>query len=273
MPAYMYEKKNLIHLVLFTALFALVFINLYKPFSSPSWYKVSEFMFFIYSGLVILTGVLVVVISRIIMYFYGKNHEITYTKYAFWILAEIFFMSLFYTIYVVSINPDRNILESFKESLYNTGLVLLIPYSVSMLYLSWKDKEKQLSMISLPYNKDLQGGIISFYDDKGELRLSIQPDHLYYIEAADNYVFVWYINKGVLSKFMLRITLKALEKQFADSCIMRCHRSYMVNLERVKIIRREKDGVYLEFGHEKIKEIQISKTYVRQITEWFIHHN
>ena len=95
-PAYLYKKSNLIRLVIFTAIFALVFINIYKPFNSEHWYNVSEFKFFVFSSLVILTGVLVVVISRIILYFYVKKHAITYVQYAVWILAEIFFMALFY---------------------------------------------------------------------------------------------------------------------------------------------------------------------------------
>ena len=65
-PAYYYEKSNLIRLVLFTAFFDLIFINIYKPFSSLTWYPVSEFKFFIFSSLVILTGVLAVAISRVI---------------------------------------------------------------------------------------------------------------------------------------------------------------------------------------------------------------
>ncbi len=37
-PKYVYEKSNIIRLILLTALFALVFINIYKPFNSPNWY-------------------------------------------------------------------------------------------------------------------------------------------------------------------------------------------------------------------------------------------
>ena len=41
-PKYVYEKPNIVQLILLTALFALVFINIYKPFSSSNWYPVSE---------------------------------------------------------------------------------------------------------------------------------------------------------------------------------------------------------------------------------------
>ena len=98
-PAYYYEKSNLIRLVLFTAFFDLIFINIYKPFSSLTWYPVSEFKFFIFSSLVILTGVLAVAISRVIMYFYTRKHTLNYIEYGIWIVLEIFFLSTFYTVY------------------------------------------------------------------------------------------------------------------------------------------------------------------------------
>lgn len=113
-PEYIYEKSNIVRLILMTALFALVFINIYKPFSSSSWYAVSEFKFFIFSSLIILTGVLVVVISRIIMYYWGKKHTITISAYAAWIVLEIFFMSLFYTIYTLVLKSGTGVPERFQ---------------------------------------------------------------------------------------------------------------------------------------------------------------
>jgi DNA-binding LytR/AlgR family response regulator len=42
---------------------------------------------------------------------------------------------------------------------------------------------------------------------------------------------------------------------------MRCHRGYMVNMEQVKVLRREKDSFYLELGIEGVKDIPVSKPY------------
>ena len=174
-PEYIYEKSNIVRLILMTALFALVFINIYKPFSSSSWYAVSEFKFFIFSSLIILTGVLVVVISRIIMYYWGKKHTITISAYAAWIVLEIFFMSLFYTIYTLVLNPEREYLSAFKESAINTSLVLLLPYSVLHLYFSYKEKERQLLLLK-ESQAEVAGrqNVFSFYDEKHELRLSVK---------------------------------------------------------------------------------------------------
>lgn len=273
-PEYIYEKSNIVRLILMTALFALVFINIYKPFSSSSWYAVSEFKFFIFSSLIILTGVLVVVISRIIMYYWGKKRTITISAYAAWIVLEIFFMSLFYTIYTLVLNPEREYLSAFKESAINTSLVLLLPYSVLHLYFSYKEKERQLLLLK-ESQAEVAGrqNVFSFYDEKHELRLSVKRSNLLYMESADNYVCIWYLNKGALTKFMLRNSLKTLEEDLADTNVLRCHRSYMVNFDQVKVIRREKDGVYLELGIENVPDIPISKTYSEKVTHWFMTYS
>lgn len=273
-PEYIYEKSNIVRLILLTALFALVFINIYKPFSSSNWYAVSEFKFFVFSSLIILTGVLVVVLSRIVMYYWGRKHAISIYGYGVWIVLEIFFMSLFYTIYTLVLNPEREYLNVFKESAINTSLVLLLPYSVLHFYFSYQEKERQLRLLEENRAEAaMKQNVFSFYDEKNELRLSVKRNNLLYLESADNYVCIWYLNKGLLTKFMLRNSLKAIEESLMDTNVLRCHRSFMVNFDQVKVIRREKDGVYLELDIEKVPDIPISKTYSEKVTHWFMTYS
>ena len=105
-PAYLNEKGNIIRLILFTALFALVFINIYAPFGADRWFDVNQLEFFTYSSLVILAGVLVVVISRIIMYYHGRRHVINYYRYFAWIFGEILLMALFYALFETFVLKD-----------------------------------------------------------------------------------------------------------------------------------------------------------------------
>ncbi|MDR0413297.1 MAG: LytTR family transcriptional regulator [Dysgonamonadaceae bacterium] len=275
MPSYIYSKQNIVYLILSTAFFALIFINLYKPFSSENWYPVSDFMFFVFSSLIILTGVLVVVISRVILYRTGKRKAITIGNYAVWIVLEIFFMSLFYTIYTLALNPERDYLSSFKESTINTALVLLLPYTIVHLYLIYRENKRQLEKIESAHAETtLPQKIYSFYDEKNELRLSVNRNNLLYIESADNYVLIWYLNKGSLTKFMLRNSMKAIEEQMAETHLLRCHRSYIVNFEQINVIRRQKDGIYVEFGMKDVPDIPISKKYSERVilkfTEGFV---
>ncbi len=270
-PEYIYEKSNIVRLILWTATFALVFINIYKPFSSSNWYSVSEFKFFLFSSLIILTGVLVVVLSRIVMYYWGRRHGITYVGYTFWIFMEIMLMALFYTIYTSILNPEREYMDVFRESVINTSLVLLLPYAVLHLYFSYKEKEGQIQQLK-DYQAEMAGrqNVYTFYDEKNELRLSVKRTNLLYLESADNYVCIWYLNKGSLTKFMLRNSLKGLEESLVDTNILRCHRSFMVNFDQVKVVRREKEGVFLELDMDHVPDIPISKTYSERVIHWFM---
>lgn len=274
-PPYIYGKKNSVRLILFTALFALIFINMFEPFSSRHWHGsvLSSELYLVFSSLIVLTGVLVVVISRIALYYRGRRHSISFRTYGVWILLEIFFMSLFYTVYTLyfpATAEPESLIQIVKKVLMRTSLVLLLPYAVLHLYFAYKDKERQLQLIqeNLLAAAPKQN-VYSFYDERGDLRLSVARENLLYIEAADNYVTVWYLNKGSLAKLLLRNSLKTIEKNMAHTNVVRCHRSYMVNLEAVTVIRRQKGEIFMEFGKEHVPDIPVSSKYDEKVTRWF----
>ncbi len=274
-PPYIYKKSNLILLVVFTAVFALLFINIYKPFESPQWYPKTEgnFKYFLYSSLIILIGVLVVVISRIVLFYYTKKRKLTYWEYIIWVAAEIFFMSLFYTLYSYRLEETRDFAEVYRSSVINTSLILLLPYSISILYLSWKEKSKQVAALEeeRTHGEDSSGsaGTFTFYDEKGKLQLSVKKDSLLYMESADNYVSVWYLSKTGVSKYLIRNTLKEMEERFTGTNMVRCHRSFMVNLDQVKVAKRTSTGIVLDLDTDKVPDIPVSRTYAGQIAGWF----
>ena len=68
---------------------------------------------------------------------------------------------------------------------------------------------------------------------------------------------------------MLRNNLKSLEGTIASNTIVRCHRSYMVNLQNVKMINYEKDGLYITFNTNAISRIPISKSYAEEVMKRF----
>jgi hypothetical protein len=270
-PSYLNEKHNIVRLIIFTSLFALVFINIYSPFGADRWFNVTRLEFFTYSSLIILTGVLVVVISRVIMYHVSKRYSILTWQYLLWIFGEILSMALSYAVFEKFLLRDARLFTDIvKVSSRNTALVLLLPYSVLWLYFSWRDKKEQIERLA-----DVQAlssssrNMIPFYDDKGMLKFSVKKENLLYLESAENYVSICYINKDKISKYLLRDTLKKIEETFAGTEIVRCHRSYMVNFEKVKVIRRDRDGLKLGFDNPMVADIPVSKTYIDAVMDTF----
>lgn len=279
-PAYLYEKGNIIRLILFTALFALLFINIFQPFGSRGWYtQISDFKYFIFSSLIILTGMLVVVFSRVIMLFYTRKHQINYWQFAAWILCEVLAMSLFYSLFTKFIPKEgmnRDFMEIFRQCTINTGLILLLPYSISWLYFSWKEKNSLLEK----FEKDdatLENhskSMIAFPDEKGELKISVMLENLLYIDAADNYTTIHYLNKSKLSHYMIRNTLKWMEENLTkETLLVRSHRSYIVNLDKVKVLRKTKTGIFIELDAENTPDIPVSKTYYERFMDKFSQYS
>ncbi len=204
------------------------------------------------------------------MFYYSRKKRLMLFQYLLWIAIEIFFMSLFYTLYSHSVDTTKDIIQTFKSSVKNTSLVLLLPYSVSWLYFSWIDKSKKLEELEEGHSQETYSShMVPFTDEKGEVKLTVNSENLLYLEAADNYINVHYLIKGTLSSFMIRNSLKNIEQSLSNQhqTVIRCHRSYMVNVEKVKIMRREKKGVFIELEGDKVKNIPVSKTYIEQLTK------
>ncbi|MFN8242070.1 MAG: LytTR family transcriptional regulator DNA-binding domain-containing protein [Bacteroidales bacterium] len=271
LPPYLYEKGNIVRLILFTAIFALVFINIYSPFGVEKWYSVTNLELFFYSSLVTLTGVLIVVISRIVMYYFCRKQLISLWQYLVWVFFEIMLMALFYAIFEKFIlNDTREFDGIMKLSARNTALVILLPYSVSWLYFSWRDKKEQIERLADSQTfPDNSRDMIPFYDEKSVLKFSVKKENLLYIESTENYVSICYLNKDKLSKYLLRNTMKRMEEAFAGTEIIRCHRSYMVNFEKVKVIRKDKDGLKLELDEPSIMDIPVTKTFAENVMATF----
>ena len=271
-PQYLLTRRSLTIMVTSAAAFAFLFIIIYKPFNVEHWAEVSRFVFIACVLGIVLLGMSIAAISRIIMCYYAKKHTLSYLQYIAWVFVELVLMSVAFTICSTLTGVQLDIAEAFEKSLLNTSLILLIPYIISITAFTLQDRNERLRQIEDDYDKAMQQrdtkSLISFYDERGELQLSVTKDNLLYIESADNYINVWYMKSNLPKKLMLRNTLKRTAELLADTNVMRCHRGFMVNMEQVKVLRREKESFYLELGVEGIKDIPVSKTYGDAVMKW-----
>jgi DNA-binding LytR/AlgR family response regulator len=181
----------------------------------------------------------------------------------------MFFMAIFFTIIVLSINNEANAWNTFKECFYSTILILLLPYIIFHIFISLSERNRELEERDGIKPVDSTARMIDFYDEREVLKLSVIKSKVLYVEAADNYVCIYYQKQSGVTRFMLRNTLKAMEKYLADVDIVRRHRSYMVNLEHVSVIRRERGGIYLELTIPEMPDIPLSHKYRDKVDAWF----
>ena len=147
LPGYLTEKGNIVRTILFTAGFALLFLNIYTPFGVVTWFAVSKPTLFLYASGVILAGVLVVAVSRVIMYHaVRRGLHLKLWHYLAWVAAEIVSMALFFTLFeIVILDDTRSFPELVGKSVRHTSLTLLLPYIMLWLYFSGHDSKRILT--------------------------------------------------------------------------------------------------------------------------------
>jgi len=280
-PSYFTETKNILWLVIFTAVFGLAFVNIYNPFGWLDFYDTYSLWYFVYTSVLVLSGIVALTISRILMRAYAKRHPFYYIQYFVWLLGEVALLALLYSIISLVFKYDEfpgiyNVIQMYKMALGNVVLIIGLPYFISSLYFALQDKNKRLKQAENDKHEithPLDSSVIVFRDDKGVFRISITIENIICLEAADNYVSIKYMNKGKTSDFLLRNTLRTLSRQLDKTAIVRCHRSYMVNFEHAKVIRRDKAGIYIEMDVEGLDDIPVSKTYNKDVTERFANYS
>lgn len=206
-----------------------------------------------------------------------KSFKMNYIKYALWLFGEILLIGVFHAfLSMVYIKlPNYTPLFIIAKSIFITFLALGVPYVVSALWVTLKDMHNTLQVTdtkniasdgeAIAQNID----IINIADNKGVLKFSVKLDNLYYIKAEDNYTIVYYSKNGMLNRYMIRCKIQTIEDTFRGTPLMRCHRTYIVNTNKIKVLRHESDGFYMDFDFEGIDPIPVSKTYTKSVVDYF----
>lgn len=272
------EVGNIVTSLTFSVLYALVFLVVYAPFSDTAWFGVAKSESFLLTTTFVVVSVLFLIASRTTMYLASKkNLTMNYIKYALWLFGEIILIGVFHAILSIVFINIPNYTPSFivAKSIFITFLALGVPYVVAAMWLTIKDMHNTLQVTdtkniasdgeAIAQNID----IINIADNKGVLKFSVKLDNLYYIKAEDNYTIVYYSKNGLLNRYMIRCKIQTIEDTFRGTPLMRCHRTYIVNTNKIKVLRHESDGFYMDFDFDGIDPIPVSKTYTKAVVEHF----
>ena len=284
-PGYLLGQYQLVATVTFTAFFSLFFLMFSIPFSHNAWFELRATEAFGFTVLFYLLALTLVIVSKRVLFItYRKRPERpTFIGYILWNLVEILAICTLYTIFTIKGN-SLGIIDNGGETWYLVFfrsfiyciMTLAVPYVICGMYFAIIDKDNTIRVLNystvvtdevLPPREEKK---ITLFDSSGALRLSVTSSNLYYIESDDNYVKVWYTdNLGDMKQYMLRCRLKTIEDSFLDSDLVRCHRKFLVNINKVEVLSSEKDGYYLTLDMPGVEPIPVSKTYEESVLNRF----
>lgn len=291
LPHYLIEKNNLIVQVTISVLFAIAFLAVYIPLSdtTTAWFSLQEQDKFIYTAFFIIFSTIFLIFSRIMMFYMSKRLiRFTMMKFISWSIGEIILIGSFHAYISLKIMHISEYTDSviWGKSILITFIALGFPFIVTDLSFALLDAQRVLKIARRVIQSNENSNqvtsksqqsekvtdnpdIVNFNDYTGALKFTVKLENIYYIKAEGNYVNVFYNNKGGISSFVLRNKIQAIEDSFKGTPLMRCHRTYIVNSNNIKLIRTEDDGYFIDFNQPGLEPVPVSKTYSEKIAKRF----
>ncbi|MBQ6763295.1 MAG: LytTR family transcriptional regulator DNA-binding domain-containing protein [Bacteroidales bacterium] len=277
-PGYLRERYQLLGTVTFAALFSVVFLLVSIPFSNNAWFRLGNSTFFGFTALFALLSLFILIVSKVVMY-KTRSMPMSYWGYSAWCLSEIVLISVLYTVFTVTIAQpeDQNGVAIFLHSLIYSFICLGIPTIIAGMFFTIIDQNRTIRLMNMQdvvteesTDETATEQKFTLFDNNGVLKLSVSSANLYYVESDDNYIKVWYSdNKGELQTYMLRCRLKTVEESFAGSDLIRCHRKFIVNMQKVKVLQKVGATYEITLDNEAIAPIPVTKTYIESVLKVF----
>lgn len=272
-----YFKGNILAAyILLIPLYAFFFLIGAKPYHLDTFMQVTQGQLAFRAAIMASIEIVVALISRLSMLLVRSKYQINYTGFIIWELLEGLAITMFCTLFVwLMDNRAMPYMELLPKLFIITFSILVFPYVIMALLAEIKDRDIRLAKDLVTIEKYATGQIgredstLPFLDEKKSLKLAVTANAILYIEAADNYVNICYLNNDKLVRFPLRSSMRSIEQICEANNIVRCHRSYYVNLRKVRAIQKGPDGMFAELTYAAAPHIPVSVTYSETVTGKF----
>ena len=272
-----YSLKNNIVFCLAVPLFMMMFMVIYHPTFfgeadrlSQAWELHGSF----FLPIICAIALLVLAASRAILCLALVRHSLTRRDFLLWQGIEIVVASLFTNLFL-SLFLHCNYFALLPRVLLTGFGIVVIPYLFYWVIMEMSERDFRLHQAEDLIEELRKGiernesGMVRFADEKGNVKLVVSADRVICLESAGNYVTITYDDDGKLVRYSLRNTLKSIEDLCNANGLVRCHRSFFVNLSQIRTLRRTPQGIYADIGHSGVDDIPVSKTYASDLIRLF----
>ena len=156
--------------------------------------------------------------------------------------------------------------RSYLGFIRDICMLVSLPIAGFLFYLrheSLKSEFVQLQAIRLATPA---ARLLHFASDNGKDQVSVALDDLLYLESQDNYVAVTWVQGGARRASLIRSSLKRLEEALDEPLLLRCHRSFIVNLGRVRGCQGNRHGLKLTLEGAD-REVPVSRAYTATLLD------
>ncbi len=261
-------KEKLIIAISF-GVFIFAFLAVFQPFGLN---KITTNKLLYFSGYGLITSIVILFNAFVIMnifkeFFLPENWRLWKSfVHNFIIIIPIAALNWFY--FILTESPG-DLSHSFLNFIFMTIAVGFFPSLILTYYLEQKLRNRNKNF-SEKVNKILPlNNSESFKDEKSNFTLpnleaQISVNDLICIKSMGNYVAVYFIIQNKIKREIIRSTMKAIENYISENHkIVRCHKSYFVNINRVVTTSGNARALYLHIEDLDF-QIPVSRNYSKE---------
>jgi hypothetical protein len=261
-------KKEILH-VCVLGLFASLIFYFLKPFGLST---INETYLLGYGLVSISAAIIFLIVSHRFYYFFTRHRNWTIGHEIIHSLFFLMFIATSILVYGYAVNISRLRVQDFFLYQFYTILTGIVPVTIRAILLrNWrlkKDLQEATEMNEWLSKRKISADekMIRLQSPSSAQTLKISNQALLYLEAAQNYTIIVWSDEGTIRKEMMRLAMKEAYRQINDTLVVFCHRSYMVNLRKVKKIIHHSGNPELALQDGSIM-IPLSATYKKDIKE------
>lgn len=107
--------------------------------------------------------------------------------------------------------------------------------------------------------------LVSLFSENKKDHIDLASNDFLFLSSSGNYVELFFMDEEVIQKKLLRNNISKIEQQLTTfSHIIRCHRSHIININRVKHIDGNLQGYQLQFDQVS-QQIPVSRSFTKKI--------
>ena len=222
-----------------------LFLIIFQPFGGSAWNHPHKIFILAGYGLIVFVCGLILrfVLPKIVPQFF-KEQDWTVGREIIKIMAMMLMIAAGNLIYSNLFTGGGFSLENFVLMFLIVALLGFFPITFGVManYIYQLKKYSTPVVVHKNMDIDIKLNPIKLIAENEKDFLELMPLSLLYIESSDNYSTVFYHKENRLEKELIRSSLSRLESQITDKNIVRCHRSFIVNLSQVDKVTGNAQG-------------------------------
>lgn len=233
--------------ILSIGLFMVLFLLAFQPFGvnnfDPHFHISLEFILVISSFGLVVTGTLAVnefVLRPLLLRRLTRLQLYGWLAWVYILVATVVFGFYNYL-------GDWHDLKwtSYLGFIGNIGMLISIPVAGFIFFIRHESLKSEFVRLQSIHLQAPASKLMHFCSDNQKDQVSVALDDLLYLESQDNYLAVVYMDRAVRRGALIRTSLKRLESSLDEPVLVRCHRSFIVNLLRVRSCHGNRHGLKL----------------------------